>query len=87
MLAQHHSSLRVPTRLVTLARPVDPKPCLVCGCYFPDTRTLRIHVAQKHPDQNPQRARPKRTQAAMRRDFMQHVDDCPEAPVPVVEDL
>ena len=86
MLAQHHSSLRVPTRLVTLARPVDPKPCLVCGCDFPDSRTLRIHVAQKHPDQNPQRARPKRTQAAMRRDFMQHLDDCPEAPVPVVED-
>ena len=46
LLRQHDTPLKAPARLVTLNK--DPTPCPVCGSYFPDTRTMRIHMTQKH---------------------------------------
>ena len=78
-LRQHDAPLRAPARLVAVTLDRDPKPCPVCGIYFPDTRTLRIHMTQKHRDTHPQRPPVKRKQSQMRRDYMIHsVDGMPQ---------
>ncbi|CAE7409538.1 unnamed protein product [Symbiodinium sp. CCMP2592] len=65
-------SLHAPTRLVAVSARVVPQACPDCGCYFPNTRTLRIHRAQKHPTIVAAQRKAKRSYPEMRKDFMQH---------------
>ena len=71
-LVKHTDALKAPARLVAVAEPLDPKPCPVCGLYYPDIRTLRIHMSQKHVGGQISQPRVRRAQADMRRDFMKH---------------
>ena len=78
-LRRHDAPLKAPTRLVAVTLDKDPKPCPVCGCYFPDTRSVRIHMSQKHRQTHPKQPAVKRRQSQMRRDYMVHsVDGMPQ---------